>query len=99
MLITLYKYDRRGRMWYYTLDDRQQSLFSPYSLAVSWGTELFSGVRKYYSFDSLAEKDARIREILKSKTKSYKVLYSYFRDGGKSPETKNDQDSTLIGRG
>lgn len=88
MLVTLYKYDRQGRIWYYSLDDRQQNLFSPYSLTLSWGMDLFSGVRKHYTFKTQAEKDRKIREILKQKSRHYKVLYSYFKDGKREKEGK-----------
>ena len=67
-------------MWYYSLDDRQQNLFDKYTLTVSWGTDLFSGVRKHYTFDTLSQKDKKIRQILKQKTKVYKILYTYFKD-------------------
>ena len=79
MLVTLYKYDTHGRMWYYTIDDREQNLFYPHTLTVSWGKELFSGVTKHFTFESLAEKDKKIRQILRQKTKTYKILYSYFK--------------------
>ncbi|WP_052078406.1 hypothetical protein [Spirochaeta lutea] len=84
MLITLYKYDRRGRIWYYTLDDRQQSLFGQHTITVSWGMDLFSGTQKQYSFDTLEERDKKIREIIKQKSRTYKVLYSYFKDKSKN---------------
>ena len=79
MLVTLYKHDPKGRTWYYSLDDRDQSLFHHYTLTVSWGTDLFAGARRQYTFETLAEKDKKIREILKKKTRRYKILYSYFR--------------------
>ena len=79
MLVTLYKHDPKGRTWYYTLDDRDQSLFHYYTLTVSWGTDLFAGARRQYTFETLAEKDKKIRDILTKKTRRYKILYSYFR--------------------
>jgi len=79
MLVTLYKYDTHGRMWYYTIDDREQNLFYQHTLTVSWGKELFSGVTKHFTFDTLAQKDKKIRQILRQKTRTYKILYSYFK--------------------
>lgn len=80
MLITLYKHDKRGRTWYYSLDDRQQSLFAPCTLTVQWGTDLLNGAKRQFTFDSPTERDNKVREILRAKLKDYKVLYSYFKD-------------------
>jgi preprotein translocase subunit SecD len=67
-------------MWYYTIDDRQQNLFGQHTITVSWGMDLFSGTQKQFSFDSVVQRDDKIRDILKKKTKTYKVLYSYFKE-------------------
>ena len=88
MLVILYK---RGDIdetqgtspvssYYYSLDDRQQNLFNPFTLTVSWGKNPEGGCRKQYTFKTLAEKNIFIRKLLGNKLRSYKVLYSYFKD-------------------
>ena len=80
MLVILYRRNEQGQAWYYTLDDRQQNLFNPYSLTVSWGRQPESGRSKAYVFDNLDEKNRMIRRLLSRKLRTYKVLYSYFKE-------------------
>jgi predicted DNA-binding WGR domain protein len=82
MMITLYRTDSSGASHYYTLHDRQGHLFSRYSFTVSWGRNLSAAREKLYQFDSQAEMDAKIRNILRGKiVQGYKVLYTYPRPG------------------
>lgn len=80
MLMILYRRDESGAPFYYTLDDRQQNLFNPHSLTVSWGKHPEGGRKKHYTFATLAEKNHMVRKLLGSKLKTYKVLYSYFKE-------------------
>jgi predicted DNA-binding WGR domain protein len=80
MLVILYRRNEAGQSYYYTIDDRQQNLFNPYSLTVSWGKQPEGGRSKTYVFESLDEKNRMIRSLLGKKLRSYKVLYSYFKE-------------------
>ena len=80
MLMILYRRDESGAPFYYTLDDRQQNLFNPHCLTLSWGKHPEGGRKKHYTFASLAEKNRMVRKLLGQKLKTYKVLYSYFKE-------------------
>lgn len=80
-MITLYKTDRRGRINYYSLDDRQGHLFSPYAFTVHWGTTLVSGREKVHVFDSRKEMDLRLQRLITDRIRrGYRVLYTFFRN-------------------
>ena len=81
-MITLYRTDSAGLPHYYTLHDRQGHLFSEFSFTVSWGRNMASAREKVFLFENQAEKDEKIRRLLRGKlTRGYKVLYSYLRRG------------------
>lgn len=80
MLVILYKKNAKGTLNYYVLDDRQQSLFTPWTLNIGWGKAPDAPARKHYSFTSLEEKNKKIRMLMTRKLKDYQVLYSYFKD-------------------
>lgn len=80
MLVILYRSDEAGKLWYYTLDDRQGQLFDRYSLTVRWGRSPESGRQKNYVFATVAEKNAMIRRLMDKKLKTHKVLYSWFKE-------------------
>jgi hypothetical protein len=75
----LYKTAKTGNISYYRIDDRQPDIFSPWSLTVSWGKSPEGERKKNYVFETENHKDQKIRDILESKKKTYKILYSYFR--------------------
>lgn len=80
MMITLYRIDGKGTAHYYTLHDRQGHLFSDFTFTTSWGKNVSLSREKSYRFDTLKERDEKIRRILQEKFKTgYRVLYSYFR--------------------
>ena len=82
MLVTFYRTDEETEPYYYAVHDRQGNLFAPYSLTVTWGTELSAGREKVYTFTTRAELDEKLREIIDQRLKDgYRVLYSYFRRG------------------
>ncbi|MFP3959645.1 MAG: hypothetical protein ACLFUX_05720, partial [Spirochaetaceae bacterium] len=82
MLVTFYKADHGKEPYYYAIHDRQGNLFAPYSLTVTWGSELSAGREKVYTFPSRRELDAKLRELIDQRLKDgYRVLYSYFRRG------------------
>lgn len=80
MLVILYKKTPRGTLSYYTLDDRQSSLFSAWTLSVAWGRTPDAAARKHYQFATLEEKNRKIRRLMQEKLRTYQVLYSYFKD-------------------
>lgn len=80
MLVLLYKRESDKSAYYYSLDDRQQNLFNPFTVTVCWGFQPEGGVKKQYIFESLSEKNQFIRKTLNKKMKTYKVLYSYFKE-------------------
>ncbi|MFQ3621445.1 MAG: hypothetical protein SNJ78_10950 [Spirochaetales bacterium] len=80
MMLTLYKKDKRGNTYFYTLHDRQGSLFAPFTLTVTWGNSLQKSTERVYTFQTHQEMNKKIREIIDGKIqKGYSVLYSYFR--------------------
>jgi len=79
-MVTLYKRDNHGQTYYYTLHDRQGSLFATYMLTVMWGRKLERSREKIFTFASHQEMNRKIRGILDKKFREgYRVLYSYFR--------------------
>ncbi len=81
MIITLYKPGADGSVRYYSIHDRQPLLTSRYALTVAWRSGEGRERDKIYGFDTLAQMDARIRQIFKRKIKDgYTLLYSYIRE-------------------
>lgn len=82
MIITLFRTSASGAIHYYTIHDRQPLLTSRYSLTLAWRAGDAKEREKVYGFDTLAEKDARIRAAFARKTRDgYKLLYSFIRGG------------------
>jgi uncharacterized protein YwbE len=87
MQVVLYRKNRNNQLYYYSIDDRQQSLFHPHAITVHWGSSPDGGRERQYFFSSERDKNRKIRSILKEKLKTYDVLYSYFKDRtGKATE-------------
>jgi predicted DNA-binding WGR domain protein len=81
MMITLYKTDHKGRLHYYSLDDRQGHLFAKYTFTVNWGMTLTTGREKVHAFDTRREMDSKLQHLIQERVDSgYRVLYSYFRN-------------------
>lgn len=80
MQVVLYKTNKKNNLYYYSVDDRQQSLFHPFAITVRWGSTPDGGRERHYYFETEMEKNKKIRSILKERLKQYQVLYSYFRD-------------------
>jgi len=79
MTITFYK-QQSGFTRYYTMHDRQGSLFSPYTFTAVWGRVLERGREKVYTFDSRETMDKKLRELMRKRISSgYRVLYSFSR--------------------
>lgn len=80
-MITLYKTDHRDRISYYSINDRQGHLFSPYTFTVTWGPVPASGREKVHVFESRRAMDRKLQELIQDRvTDGYRVLYSYFRN-------------------
>lgn len=80
MMVTLYKKNSEGQPFYYTLHDRQSSLFASFTLTILWGRKLDRPREKVITFTSHQEMNRKIRSILDKKMQEgYRVLYSYFR--------------------
>jgi hypothetical protein len=80
MMITFYKTDKKGRIRYYSIDNRQGNLFSPHTFTVNSGTALTAGREKAYIFATRREMDAKLRALIDGRIKNgYRVLYTYFR--------------------
>jgi|AVFP01.1.fsa_nt_gi hypothetical protein len=84
MQVVLYRKTKQNQLYYYSIDDRQQSLFHPHAITVHWGSTPEGGRERQYFFASEKEKNRKIRSILVEKLKNYDVLYSYFKDRGAS---------------
>ncbi len=81
MMITLYKTDQHDRIHYYSINDRQGHLFSPYSFTVNWGPAMTAGREKVHVFESRRAMDRKLQELIQSRVDAgYRVLYSYFRN-------------------
>ena len=80
-MITLYRTDKRGRIHYYSIDDRQGQLFSSCALTVHWGPAMTAGREKVHLFADEREKDEKLRELILGRISAgYRVLYSFFRN-------------------
>ncbi len=81
MMITLYKTDQQGRIHYYSINDRQTHLFSPFVVTVNWGHALSAGREKVYVLSSRQEMDQKLQELIQRRVRrGYRVLYSFFRN-------------------
>ncbi|HOV37156.1 MAG TPA: hypothetical protein PLG79_00405 [Spirochaetales bacterium] len=90
MMLTFYRKDKEGATYYYTIHDRQGSLFTEYTLTTTWGRNLGKSREKIYTFHTRQELDVKLREIIEINLKrGYRVLYSYFRaDDAEDLKTK-----------
>ncbi len=95
MLVILYRRNESGSSYYYTLDDRQQNLFNPHGLTVSWGKHAEGGRQKTYVFESLDEKNRMIRSLLSKKLRTYKVLYSFFKEMQEKARDSQTETATM----
>lgn len=81
MIVTLMKHGKDGRLLYYTIHDRQQSLTSPYALTTLFRSGGGREREKHYDFENLAAMDAMIRSLLSRRIRDgYRLLYSWSRD-------------------
>jgi hypothetical protein len=81
MIVTLIKDGKDGRILYYTVHDRQQSLTSPWSLTSAFRTGNGREREKHHDFQTLAEMDSMIRSLLSKRIRAgYRLLYSWSRD-------------------
>ena len=81
MIVTLMKHGKDGRLLYYTIHDRQQSLHFPHSLTTLFRTGSGRERERHYDFATLAEMDAMIRSLLSKRVRDgYRLLYSWSRD-------------------
>jgi hypothetical protein len=80
MMITLFKKDRREKLHYYTIHDRQLTLVSRYALTISSSVEKGGGREKILYFETRREMDRKIRQLFATKIKSgYALLYKFER--------------------
>jgi len=81
MIVTLMKQGKDGKLLYYTVHDRQQSLASPYSLSTGFRSGNGRERERHYDFETLLDMDKMIRKLLKRRiTHGYRLLYSWSRD-------------------
>jgi hypothetical protein len=77
-MLAFYKASTKQKTQYYYIHDYQASLFSPHCLTIIWGKDLQQGRKKEFIFETRAEMDRKIREIVKKRVlENYKLLYSY----------------------
>lgn len=80
MTITFIRQKDQGQSYYYSLHDRQKSLFADFILVAIWGKEIAKGREKVYTFKTQKEMDIKVRKIFKQRIQQgYKVLYSFAR--------------------
>lgn len=80
MMITLYKTGNNNEICYYTIHDRQALLTAEYSITISWYTGNSKPREKVYGFDSLSERDKKIKAVFRGKIREgYSLLYSYLK--------------------
>ncbi len=94
MQVVLYKKSTGDQTHYYSIDDREESLFHPHAVTIRWGRSLENGRERHFYFSTMQEKNKKIRSILKDKLREYQVLYSYFKD--RSSGTKNSDVKDLL---
>ncbi|HOZ71720.1 MAG TPA: hypothetical protein PLQ29_06150 [Spirochaetales bacterium] len=88
MIITLYRPSAEGPIRYYTIHDRQPLLTARYSLTIAWRTGEGREREKVYGFDTLADKDKKIKQVFARKTRDgYSLLYSFIREIVSAPES------------
>jgi len=86
MIVTLFRTGSDGSLLYYTIHDRQAGLSQLYTLTVAWSRGNGRGRERFYTFDSLEDKDRMIRSLLARRYKAgYSLLYSFSRDAGWTP--------------
>ncbi|NLJ47699.1 MAG: hypothetical protein GX430_14205 [Treponema sp.] len=82
MILTFFAQDRRGRLSYYTLHDRQPSLDGLPSLTSAWRVEGGRERERHYSFANERERDRALRRLFtRAVRRGYRLLYSFDRSG------------------
>ena len=80
MMITFYKQQDTGGIRYYSIHDRQGSLFSSLGFTAVWGEFPNAGREKVYTFSDRLSMDSKLQEIFRHRIRDgYKVLYSFSR--------------------
>ena len=81
MMITFYKQNKSGILYYYAIHDHQGTLFPAYSFTTIWGKELNTGREKHYSFENRTSLENRLVQIINKRIKDgYRILYRYSKD-------------------
>ena len=77
MFLTLFK-TGGGKLKYCYIHDLQRSLFNLHNLTIISGTVNNRSRQKEYSFDSIMERDKKIRVVFDKHIKDgYQLIYSY----------------------
>ncbi|MDA8411142.1 MAG: hypothetical protein M0001_12215 [Treponema sp.] len=100
MIVTLMKHGKDGRLLYYTIHDRQQSLTSPHALTTLFRTGSGRERERHYDFETLSRMDAMIRSLLSRRIRDgYRLLYSWSRDAnwGEAPGSAEARAASPIG--
>jgi len=98
MIVTLMKRGKDGRILYYTIHDRQQSLTSSHALTTLFRSGAGRERERHYEFDSLSRMDAMIKTLLVRRIKGgYRLLYSWSRDAkwAGAPDSESFQAGLL----
>ncbi len=79
MMITLYKAEDSGDIYYFCLSTRQDHE-SRFHFCINWGFTLKNGRQKTFTYDSRDEMNRKMKLFITAKMKDgYKILYSFFR--------------------
>lgn len=82
MTLTLFAQGRSGRLYYYTLHDRQPSLDGLPVLTSAWRVEGGRERERRLSFPSERDRDRALRRLFtRAVRRGYALLYSFDRSG------------------
>ena len=80
-MITFYKPSDAGVVRYYSVHDRQGSLFLTHGFTAVWGSFPKAGRERVYTFEDRESMDRKLREIFRRRVRDgYRVLYSFSRN-------------------
>jgi hypothetical protein len=81
MHLTLYKKEAEDFYYYFHIHDHQRHLFDKPTITVARGDVGSRFMEKHYTFETVMEKDRKIRELFEKKIQDgYEVLYRFPKD-------------------
>jgi hypothetical protein len=85
-MLTLYRSNEKGDLFYYTVHDRQSALFSAFAFTIVKAKGEGRSCEKLMTFDTLEEMESALVAVIRDRIRDgYRILYVFFRSGNLQP--------------